>query len=374
MFYSIFPQYDATLYEQFPNRNTGVDQILELVKVAINSKDAMGTIWENTFNSRVLIKFDLSEISSSIVSGDIPSNANFHLRLWATETSDLPIDYTIYAYPVSQSWTNGNGNYNDSPQITNGVSWRYRTGLGSSETWGTGSNVDRTFQTTSGGGNWFTGSGYEASQSFSYEFPDIRMNVTDIVNKWLTGDVTNNGLILKRSNTDESGSSVFGSLKFFSKDTHTVFIPRMEITWDDSDLSGTGSIAEVGDDYTIFIPNIRPAYQENTRAKIRIKPRDTYPTRTYSTSSNYAQLRRLPTSSYYSVSDYSTGETIIPFDANSTKISCDSNGNFFYLRMNALLPERYYELKIKVEREGGDIVDIIDDSFLFKVRRNVSSI
>jgi hypothetical protein len=369
MYHAIFPQYDATLYEQFPNRNTGVDQILELTKVAINSKDAMGVIWENTFNSRVLIKFDLSEISSSIVSGDIPSNASYYLKLWATEASDLPIDYTIHAYPVSQSWTNGNGNYNDHPQITNGVSWRYRNGLGSETTWGSGSNVDRSYQTYSGGGNWYTGSGYESSQSFNYQDPDIRMNVTEMVNKWLSDDITNNGIILKRSNTDESGSSVFGSLKFFSKDTHTIYLPKLEITWDDSNLSGTGSIAEVGDDYTIFIPNIKSAYQESSKAKIRVKPRDKYPTITYSTSSNYVQLKRLPTSSYYSISDYETGETIIPFDSASTRLSCDTNGNYFYFRMNSLLPERYYELKLKVEREGGNIVDIIDDSFMFKVRR-----
>ena len=37
-----------------------------------------------------------------------------------------------------------------------------------------------------GGGSWMTGSGYEASQSFNNESPDVRMNVTDIVQHWIS--------------------------------------------------------------------------------------------------------------------------------------------------------------------------------------------
>lgn len=369
MYYSIYPQYDATIYEKHPERNTGVDQILELRKIAINSEDPEGGYWSSTFNSRILIKFNLSEISASIVSGDIPTNAKYYLSMFLATGNDLPVDYTIYAYPVSESWTNGNGNYGDFPETKQGVSWKYRTGYPELLKWSSGSNVDKSFQSTEGGGSWYTGSGYEASQSFNYIQPDLRMNITDIVNKWLTNNITNNGLIIKRSNTDESGSSVFGSLKYFSKDTHTIYLPKLEILWDDSNLSGTGSFTQVGENYIFSPTNIKPFYLESSRAKIRFRARDKYPVRTYATSSNYIQNKRLPTSSFYSVRDYVTGETIIPFDSNYTKVSCDNQGNYINLRMNAFLPERYYELVFKVETEGGNVVEYLDNKYLFKVTR-----
>ena len=34
MYYHIFTDRDATIYEKYPERNTGIDQILQLSKVA----------------------------------------------------------------------------------------------------------------------------------------------------------------------------------------------------------------------------------------------------------------------------------------------------------------------------------------------------
>lgn len=373
MYFCYYPQFDATIYERHSERNTGIDQILELRKLAINSKDPEGTYWDGTFNSRILMKFNLSELSASIVSGDIPSNAKYWLKLWHAHSDNIPISYDIYAYPVSESWTNGDGNYNDLPERKNGVSWKYRNGNVNAVTWSNAlNNVDINYQSTQGGGAWYTGSGFFASQSFEYDNPDLRMNITNIVNKWLDGTIVNNGLIIKRSNTDESGSTIFGSLKFFSKDTHTIYVPRLEVVWDDSNLSGIGSFTQITNtqEFSLHARNIKASYLEGERTKIRFRIRDRYPVKTYSTQSNYLTNKRLPTSSYYSVKDYVTGDTIIPFDDNGTKISCDSNGNYIQLRMDTFLPERQYELILKVERNGGNDIDYINDSYLFKVKRN----
>lgn len=374
MYISYFPEKDATMYELHEHRNTGIDQIVELSKIAMNSKAPDGTFWDGTFNSRILMQFNLNALSASIGSGDIPSTANYYLKLWYANASNVPITYDVYAYPVSESWSNGDGNLNDKPERKEGVSWRYRTGNVDSLFWNSaslGNNVDLSYQSIQGGGSWYTGSGYEASQSFSFENPDLRMNVTDIVNKWLDGTVDNNGFIIKRTNTDESGSSIKGDLKFFSKETHTVFIPRLEVMWDDSNNTGIGSFTEIGNaEWTVSTRNFKGSYLEGERPRIRIRARDRFPTRTYSTQSSYLNVKRLPTSSYYSVVDYATGDTIIPFDSNATKISCDSNGNYLDLRMDAFLPERKYELILKVEREGGSIINYINDGFIFKVRVN----
>jgi len=370
MYHAIYPAFDATIYEFNDETNTGVDQIVELRKLAMNSKAPDGTFWAGSYNSRILMTYDLTSLSSSIVSGEIPTNANYYLKLWHANIDNLPVSYDIYAYPVSESWTNGNGSYGDAPIQKEGVSWKYRHGVNDGTLWASGSNVDYNYQSNVGGGNWYTGSGYEASQSFQFGDPDIRMNVTDIVNKWISNDIPNNGFILKRLESAESGSDIYGSLKFFSRETHTVFVPRLEVVWDDSVLSGTGSFVEIGDnEYTVYAKNIKPSYAQESRTKIRFGVRDTFPVRAYSTSSNYTTSKRMPTSSYYSIKDYVTQDVIVPFDENSTRVSCDSNGNYINIRMEAFMPERFYEIQLKVERDGGDIVDILDETYIFKIRK-----
>jgi hypothetical protein len=47
MYRIFYAERDATLYEQFPERNTGVDQLLELTKISSASDD-----FSNTFNTR----------------------------------------------------------------------------------------------------------------------------------------------------------------------------------------------------------------------------------------------------------------------------------------------------------------------------------
>ena len=62
MHYFIFPDLDATLYSASGSKNTGLDQIIEVRK-------DMKTDGTNVKASRILMKFDLSYISQSIVEG-----------------------------------------------------------------------------------------------------------------------------------------------------------------------------------------------------------------------------------------------------------------------------------------------------------------
>ena len=60
-----------------------------------------------------------------------------------------------------------------------------------------------------------------------------------------------------------------------------------------------------------------------------------------------------------------TNETVINFDNQFTKLSCDSSGNYFDLYMNGLEPERYYKILIQTTISGSTIVK--DDNYIFKV-------
>lgn len=377
MYYHIFTDRDTTLYEKYPTQNVGADEILSLSKITSGSL-IEGFYQSNTYNSRILLDFStqLTEISNSIVKGEIPvpgvaeNSSSFFINLKAIDANSLPISYSIMAFPISQSWENGTGRFDDVPFAKAGSTWNYRT---TNDTWASGSAINSAGgggTTEAGGGTWYSGSGYEATASFNYESPDLRMNITQIVDKWFTNTIPNNGLIIKRPTIDEISSKIFGTLNFFSRDTHTIYTPKLEVAWNDTNLAGTGSHTELSDDnITMYFKNLKSEYTENTKTKLRVVGRKTYPSKTYSTASFYSSIDRLPTSSYYSVKDAVTEETIIPFSDTFTQISCDTTGNYFNIRLNSFLPERTYRFIIKTVHDGGDNTRYYDNGFYFKVVR-----
>ena len=369
MHYFEFAQKAATLYEGAATQsvNTGLDEILEVTK---DMNDAATVI--NV--SRVLVKFDLSYISSSVSSGLIPSNAKYYLNLYDAHPQELITSESLYAYPVSQSWDMGMGRYNDSPWTLEGVSWRYRDGFVAGTQWVSQSNDT--------GGTWFSGSGYAASQSFDHESKDMRMNVTELVDKWLTSTVPNEGFILKRSGNignsdstlDEGNSIKFGNFSFFSRDTHTIYPPKLEVEWDDSKWS-TGSLSALSgtdvENLLVYMKGLRPEYKEDSKVRFRVVGRERFPTATYSTTPSNLVVKYLPSgSSYYSVRDAYTEDVIIPFGSGS-KVSCDSTGNYFNMWLTGLQPERDYRILFKVVSGSGveKLDQFFDNNFEFKVVR-----
>ena len=88
--------------EDYIDKNTGQDEILELKKVFFNR--------DFHYPTRVLIQFDADEIENYISSSVLPSTYKLNLRLWETKgTSGLSETYKIAAYPFSQSWSEGVG-------------------------------------------------------------------------------------------------------------------------------------------------------------------------------------------------------------------------------------------------------------------------
>ena len=56
---------------------------------------------------------------------------------------------------------------------------------------------------------------------------------------------------------------------------------------------------------------------------------------------------------------------VIDFDTNYTKLSANSDGNYFTVYMSGLEPERYYQIVIKSEINGSTV--LFDDNYYFKV-------
>lgn len=356
MIHQIFPTKDATIYEGTSSLNTGLDQIVEIAQ-SIKSGSA------NTV-SRILTQFDLTDVSASIVAGTI-TNPSYFLVLNAMEGSEVQLDYTLEAYPVSQSWEMGKGRKFNYPITTDAVNWTYRT---STEKWTTGSYVANTtgsYYRNTGGGTWYTN--VSGSQRFNYASPDTRIDVTNIVNEWMSGSIENNGFIIMRPNSIESGNTPHGILKFFSNESHTIFLPKLQVAWDNQSFT-TGSLTELTDESKIiYIKGLKKHLVVNSKTRVRVGGRAKYPARTFATSSAYLDIKFLPTTSYYSIKDTVTDEVIIPFDDNYTKLSCDANGNYFDIWTTGFLPERYYKIVIKVVTNGTE--EYYDNGNYFKVVR-----
>lgn len=356
-------QYDASVYLQQPEQNAGRDQIIEVGKLYYGDvKDIY----------RAFIKFDVSDISASIVSGDITGSWKAYLNLYTSFSEEIPLQYTIYANAVSQSWTMGTGTKFDNV-TSDGISWKYRDGVNTWQDNTTGGSAVFTPGTTGSanaeGGTWYTAS--QASQSYNYEPDDVHMDVTNILKLWLSGSLPNNGFIIHHGLQNESDTIDYGVIKFYSKETQTIYEPKLELVWDDSSFS-TGSLSPISSSISsdtfentkIVITNLKKQYKIGETHKIRIKGRNKFPTKSFGSTFEYDQTKYLPVTAYYQIEDYITEEVIVPF-GNYSKISCDSISNYFYLDTNGYATNRSYKIKIKIEIDGDS--EIINDKYIFEV-------
>lgn len=362
--YKIFAEKDATIYSDYGSMNTGMDAILELTKNTSLYYESQSTA------ARILIKFsddDISDVISKYV-----GNKDFkaYLRLYMADASGLPTDYTIEAFPISGTWDMGVGRFGDSPINKSGVSWKYRN-TGNTGAWETGSfnvNVTASFPSSNfGGGVWYKN--FTATQSFGvYINKDVNIDVTSIVKAHVSGSIPNNGLILKTSGSLEFNPAYNYVLNYFSRDTNTVYPPVLELKWDDSTFNVPTSSAYTpvpNQDVTVTITNNKGEFSDHEIYRFRLNVREQFPSRTFSTSSLYTVPKYLPSSSYYAIKDTKSDINVVDFDESFTKISADSQGNYFDVYMYGLEPQRYYKLLIKTVISGSTI--IYDNRYFFKV-------
>ena len=207
-------------------------------------------------------------------------------------------------------------------------------------------------------------------QKYSLKILVSNSTVIEIANdKYLTANsLKNNGFIVRHSIEVENDGLDYGLLKFFSKETNTIYEPKLELVWDDSSFV-TGSLTPVtgsaSDDYKVVVTNLKNEYSKDTKIKIRVKGRDMFPYKTFGKKFGYDQAKYLPSgSTYYQIEDYVTNEIIVPF-GDYSKLSCDSTSNYFNLDTSTYAADRVYRLKIKILQNG--ITDIIDDKLTFKI-------
>jgi hypothetical protein len=358
---------DAFITTQYPNANTGIDEILSL---------GSSTIADGTrVIQRVLVEPDITSIKSFIESNSI-TNYKAVLKLKSSSVTSIPEDTVVYALPIktfnNTKWVNGVGKLADLPKDVSGVNWDNVTGESNTE-WAveSGSGIylfpvsaTGSIDSVQGGGSWITGSQYETSQSLAFDNPiDLNLDITSYVSAsvlFISGSNSGslfdyNGLILKLDSELESGTRDF-ELNYFSKETNTVFFPQVHILWNNQQYV-TGSLLPLDtSNIVITSTNLQPVYRPLGNVTLNLHVRPKYPVRKFTTSSVYLDRYYLPQSALWSLEDYYTGEVIIPFENPYTRVNCNTLNPYISLDLSLLGLERYYKVVIKSEIQGTEVV------------------
>lgn len=275
---TITNSYKPNLLTRGTGSNMGAADSLEIFSIygqASGSSDEL---------SRALIQFPVNTISSDRSAGSIPNSGSvdFYLRLYnAPHPFTLPKNYTLEVRPLLQSWEEGRGldmdEYKDETYEGEGANWVYASngtkwaGVGGGEMIG-GSFYDNDDGLSGGNSetdNGSTGQQRIYKQTFTDGTENLEIKVTELVEEWMAGTLTNYGFIIKLSGTQEayhSGSNIvfndgayesqppidatpndmslnnltgsqdsFYTKKFFARSSEYFFMtPRIEARWDDS--------------------------------------------------------------------------------------------------------------------------------------------
>lgn len=328
----IFPLKDASIYEELPNRNTGLDEILEV------GKSEYG-------------QYRIRSITDFALPTGIPANALYELRLFSANIVNMNRSQSLYVSPQSQSWEEGDGYfYQDVIQLRSGATWN---DAASGSLWNvSGSNVN-----------------FASSVSTVFaptpDDKDFRIDVTSLVREAISGS-HNPSLVLSLSQPEEASAAHKTNIKFFSKDTHTIYKPMLVAKWNDQTIS-TGSLSALTAlEIHVQPRSLKPVYKKGEVATVYLNARPKYPLKTFAQASTlYDGLSYLPVNSFFSIVDEQTNLEIIPFDDYS-RISCDTNGSFCRFNIEAMYPLRTYRICFKIEFADGR-VEVIDDNHTFTI-------
>ena len=158
--------------------------------------------------SRIIINFPITDIVNDRSAGRIPASGSvsFFLRLYNAETSKtVPKDYKLIVRPLSQSWQEGDGldleTYKDETKGGLGSNW---INAASATTW----------QSLNGdaivGGSYMTGTLSDGAgvptyaQAFSTGLEDLKVDISDLVEKWISEDIPRYGVGVHLSSSYEA--------------------------------------------------------------------------------------------------------------------------------------------------------------------------
>jgi hypothetical protein len=171
--------------------------------------------------SRFLLDFPVTSIAADRTSGAIPASGSvsFYLKLSnAPHGETLPKDFELVVEPVSSSWIEGHGQDMEKYADAGVVNW---LSASSGSAW------------TTDGGDYLSTPVYTASFGLGSE--DLELDISFLVEGWLSGTIASNGVGVRFPDADESGSLSFFTKRFFARRSeHFYKRPWIEARYDSS--------------------------------------------------------------------------------------------------------------------------------------------
>ena len=242
--FKIFPSKSNTIASGFAyeNYNAGFNPVTNLWF----GGGAESIISEQTNNtvSRYLMYFDLTELTNKFISGQIlsgnvqsynivvknclpsdkllNSNNGFGSQLVATS-------FDLMVFDIPMHWDEGNGydlynniyaaKTNGSVRVTGYSNWNNATMLSA---WTEPGIYNHPVSSAT----------FYTSQHFDVGNEDIKMDITPLVNSWISGGSVNNGVCICYTAPYESMSSDTRYISsFFTEKTHTAYKPYLEVNY-----------------------------------------------------------------------------------------------------------------------------------------------
>jgi len=150
--------------------------------------------------SRMLLKFPISQLSADRTNSVLPASGSvsYYLRMFNAPTSKTtPRDYSLVVAAVTKDWQEGVGldleGYKDLTKGNTGANWM---------------SASNTQAWTNVGGDYLLTGDYIYSQSFSDGLGNMELNVTPLIERWIAGDQTNYGVLIKLSSSYEASASM----------------------------------------------------------------------------------------------------------------------------------------------------------------------
>lgn len=207
--------YYDSLKSRAVQSNMGASDSLEIFSLYGRASE------EETEVSRVLIYFSMEQIEQDRKNskiGDV-GKTQFVLKLSNIEHRDsTPNQFTVCVNPLSSVWEEGLGLDMESYKDKDAVNWI-------SSSYGT--------KWEKQGGDYEQN--IEFKQYFETGLEDLELDITELVEMWLTGSLPNHGVIIRLSSSQENSTTSYYTKKFSSRGSEYFYNrPWIEARTDDS--------------------------------------------------------------------------------------------------------------------------------------------
>ncbi len=212
--------FEENLTTRATGSNMGESDILETFYLYAQASSASQEL------SRAIVKFPVDNIILDRTNNKIPvsGNVNFYLKLSnAPHSNTLPTKFTLSVQPVSRSWEEGYG-----------LDMEKYTDLGVSN-W-----ISASVSASGDDGAWvLEGGDYLSSENFSQYFDigteDLEVDVTSLAEQWISGTISNYGVGVHFTSSEESGTRSFYTKRFFARGSEFFYKrPCLVARWDAS--------------------------------------------------------------------------------------------------------------------------------------------